>query len=122
MTDISKDAVHAMADELDAEVFARCGIKAKEATVLRAQSVRIAELEAQNKALITERVDIIATKREQLGRLEVALMTARADALREAACWVAGIDRDIEKLVLDLIPTPEPTAAMFGMGGDNDDF
>lgn len=125
MTDISKDAVEAMADELDTEVFARCGVKAKEATVLRAQSDRIAELEAQNKAIIAERAGIIATKREQIGRLEAALVKARTDALREAACWVAGVDRGMEKLVLALIPsnpTPEPTAAMFGLGGDNDDF
>ena len=56
-------------------------------STIRAQAARIAELEAQNTALKDERADIIATKREQLARLEAQLATARGDALEEAADW-----------------------------------
>lgn len=44
--DISKDAVEEMALMLDTEIERLCGAKSKEAQVLRAQSARIAELEA----------------------------------------------------------------------------
>jgi hypothetical protein len=138
------------------------------------QSARIAELEAQNEALKSERAGIISTKREQIGRLEKrqyalayaiaggedapglldSISTAhlcemvrmeraeqtawndatatisRDEALREAADMGfahAGLQTraPVRRAILALIPsnpTPEPTAAMFGMGTDNDDL
>lgn len=45
--DISKEAVEAMATMLDDEIGRLCGCRSKEATTLRAQAARIAELEEE---------------------------------------------------------------------------
>ena len=115
MTDISKSAVAAMADKLDAEVFARCGVKAAEATVLRAQSARIAELEVALKEA--------ANQLEQIG--ETCWDKIDRDATKAACDEASAMASDALDAITALIPsnpTPEPTAAMFGLGGDNDDF
>tara|TARA_R110000851_G_scaffold308778_1_gene467855 strand:- start:3380 stop:3709 length:330 start_codon:yes stop_codon:yes gene_type:complete len=109
VTLISAEEISAMADKLDAEVFARCGVKAAEATVLRAQAARIAELEA---ALgpFAEKVKPNSYDVVGLARFEV-WGRASNDQYRAAYATLTTSK-----------PTPEPTAAMFGLGGDNDDF
>ena len=180
MTDISKDAVEAMAIELatnvatDDEAWPMPNIR-EAAAILRAQSARIAELERDrdewkqaaghllSAVPVSEILDVGGSisdlalwmkarynDSKTISKLEAALVTARADALVEAAntCkynsaewdsvarshklvkWSLNIEcahvgNAYERAVLALIPsnsTPEPTAAMFGMGGDDDDF
>lgn len=51
MVDISKDAVERLAVLLDEQVKRICGANSTLAEILRAQSARIEELEAENNAL-----------------------------------------------------------------------
>tara|TARA_R110000850_G_scaffold152818_1_gene276076 strand:- start:7535 stop:8095 length:561 start_codon:yes stop_codon:yes gene_type:complete len=137
----TKDEVDAMADELDAEVFARCGVKAKEATVLRAQSDRIAELEVALKEAANQLEQIGETCWDKIDRdaTKAACDEASAmasDALVAITALIPSnptpehfhlppcihLTAEMAKNCRTCNPTPEPTAAMFGMGGDNDDF
>ena len=85
MTDISKEAVEAMAASLDEKVQRLCGANSTEAKVLRAQVARIEQLEAERESLIVAR--------DMMGR---KWSTAREDALREAAAVCTG-DEDRPK-------------------------
>ena len=111
MTDTSKENVELVSRHLlthnGLNSLQLTHLRDESAYIMRAQSARIAELEA-------------------------ALVKAQAQARRYAGNYPQSSDaRNTFLILADHIdglalipstPTPEPTAAMFGLGGDNDDF
>ena len=83
--------------------------------------VRIAELEAALSGMLKKRKSI-----------ETEIKSAHSNRGSGASGWMREDDRDfrrdVSKTFDDIAalipsnPTPEPTAAMFGLEGDNDDF
>ena len=71
-TDISKDAV--AAQRMDDQVNILCGANSAEATVLRAQSDRIAELETNNERLDAELYDINCRWRVLMGGMSLTAL------------------------------------------------